>query len=272
MTEVRLQRILASAGIASRRGADALIAAGRVRVDGRVAMPGERADPARQRVELDGELVGASQAAVYLALSKPAGVTSTVADRHADRTVLDLIPRDLAGGTRLYPVGRLDRDSEGLIVLTNDGAFADRLLHPRHGVEREYAVAVREPLDGAAMARLRRGVELTDGRAAVRSIRRPSAGEQAEMASTFGEPVHGLAWYRVVLGEGRKREVRRMFGAVGAPVERLIRVRIGPLFVDGLRPGHVRPLTAAEVTALFGGDPAGEPRTEQAADRGRDRA
>jgi 23S rRNA pseudouridine2605 synthase len=258
MSEVRLQRALAAAGVASRRGADALIAAGRVRVDGRVAAVGERVDPSRQRIELDGRVVGGAQPPVYLALSKPAGVTSTVSDPHAERTVLDLVPHDIAENARLYPVGRLDLDSEGLILLTNDGAFADRVLHPRHGVEREYAVAVESPLPGDAMARLRRGVELSDGRAAVRSIRPATRPERDELARTFGDPVAGLVWYRVVLGEGRKREIRRLFGAVGAPLRRLIRVRIGPLAVDGLRPGRVRALTPAEVAALTGASRASD--------------
>jgi len=189
MSGVRLQRVLAASGVASRRGADALIEAGRVTVDGRPATVGERVDAERQRIEVDGRPVGTPEAAIYLALSKPSGVTSTVADRHATRTVMDLVPDELGRGARLYPVGRLDRDSEGLLLLTNDGAFAERVLHPRYGVEREYAVAVRAPLSREAMTGLRRGVELIDGRAAVRSIREASAAERDELARTFGEPV-----------------------------------------------------------------------------------
>jgi 23S rRNA pseudouridine2605 synthase len=250
VSAIRLQRVLAASGVASRRGADALIEAGRVTVDGRTATLGDRVDSERQRIEVDGKRLEGPQAPVYLALCKPAGITSTTADPHAARTVLDLVPHEVSRGSRLYPVGRLDRDSEGLLLLTNDGAFADRVLHPRYGVEREYAVAVRTPLAGSALAALRRGVQLSDGRAAVRSIREASGPELDELAGTFGEPVRPWSWYRVVLGEGRKREVRRLFTAVGSPVERLIRVRIGPLEVDGLRPGRVRRLTADEVAAL----------------------
>jgi 23S rRNA pseudouridine2605 synthase len=251
---MRLQRALAAAGIASRRGADALVAAGRVRVDGRTAEVGERVDPERQRIEVDGQVVGAAQSSVYLALSKPAGVTSTVADPHAVRTVVDLVPSAMVGSARLYPVGRLDRESEGLLLLTNDGAFAHRVLHPRYGVEREYAVALASPLPVDALEELRRGVGLSDGPAAVRSIRPATSAERDELSRTFGEPVRGWHWYRVVLGEGRKREVRRLFASISARVERLIRVRIGSLLVDGLKPGRVRPLTAAEVAALSGRD------------------
>lgn len=260
MTAIRLQRVLADRGVASRRGADALIAAGRVRVDGRPAELGERVDPKRQRVEVDGRPLGAVQEHVYLALSKPAGVTSTVADRYASRTVIELVPSELRNGVRLYPVGRLDRDSEGLLLLTNDGAFTDRLLHPRNEVEREYAVGVQGRLDQAALAALRDGVELADGRAAVRSIRLASGPEVGDIRRVFGEPVRELAWYRVVLREGRKREVRRLFAAVGAPVERLIRVRIGSLGVGSMGPGQVRRLTAEEVEGLVGSASPAPPR------------
>ncbi len=145
MPAERLGKVLAAAGVASRRAADALVEAGRVTVDGRTARLGEKADPALQVVAVDGHPIGASAPSpVHVALHKPAGVTSTVADRHAARTVLELVPPGLVQrGTRLYPVGRLDLDSEGLLVLTNDGAWTERVLHPRHGVEREYAVAVR---------------------------------------------------------------------------------------------------------------------------------
>lgn len=251
MAAIRLQRLLAEAGVASRRGADALIAAGRVSVDGHAAVIGERVDPMAQRVEVDGEPLAGPQQLVYLVLSKPRGVTSTVADPHAGRTVLDLVPPSLSVEARLYPVGRLDRDSEGLLILTNDGALTERLLHPRYGVEREYAVAIAEPLDPQVEARLREGVELSDGPAAVRTIRRSTAAETASLAPLLSPPLPARpSWYRVTLAEGRKREIRRMFTAVGAPVQRLIRVRFGPLTLDGLRPGQVRRLSGAEVARL----------------------
>ncbi len=146
---VRIQKALADAGVASRRTADDLVARGRVTVNGQPAVIGQRVDPARDRISVDGQPVGARPAPVYLAMYKPAGVTSTVRDRHADQTVVSLVPDDLRRSAgRIYPVGRLDRDSEGLLLLTNDGDWAQALLHPRHQVEREYAVAVDSPLTG----------------------------------------------------------------------------------------------------------------------------
>ena len=180
---VRLQRAIAEAGIASRRRAEALIEGGRVRVDGRPATLGERVDVDTQRVEVDGRALGPAPRLLCLALSKPAGVTSTVSDRHAERTVLDLVPAGLSEGVRLYPVGRLDRDSEGLVVLTNDGALTERLLHPRYGVEREYAVGTRARLAGGQMADLRRGVQLADGVARLHGLRPASAAETRALAS-----------------------------------------------------------------------------------------
>ena len=254
MPEIRIQRAMAEAGIASRRGAEALISAGRVRVDGRPAVIGERVDVERQRVEVNGRPLGTPQRFVYLAVSKPAGVTSTVRDRHARRTVLDLVPPSLARDVRLYPVGRLDRDSEGLLLLTNDGALTERLLHPRYGVEREYAVALDRPLDDPQRVALREGVELAEGSATLVGLRAATA---AEIRALFGlvwpAPDPGMSWYRVVLGEGRKRQVRRMFGAVGAAVQRLVRVRIGPLSLEDLAPGGVRRLRADEVARLRAG-------------------
>jgi cytidylate kinase len=257
---IRLQRVLADAGVASRRGAEALISAGRVRVDGEVAELGQRVDPAGQRVELDGRPVGPPQRHRYLALSKPAGVTSTVSDRHARRTVLDLVPSELRGGARLYPVGRLDRESEGLVLLTNDGDLTDKLLHPRHGVEREYAIGLADALGDEAEAALRRGVELADGRATLRSLRLAGAAEAARIAGlVFPPPRAGLVWYLVGIAEGRKRQIRRMFAAVGAPVERLVRMRIGTVMLDGIAPGTVRHLEPEEVARLRAvAGPAGE--------------
>src|SRR6185503_8037787 len=146
--EERIQKVLAAAGVASRRAAEALVAEGRVRVDGRRAEIGQKVDTAVSTIEVDGRAVGIGAARAYVALHKPAGVTSTTRDRHAATTVLDLVPTALVpDGTRLYPVGRLDQDSEGLLMLTNDGDWAERVLHPRFGVEREYAVALAAPLN-----------------------------------------------------------------------------------------------------------------------------
>ena len=151
MAVERLQKVLAASGVASRRASEVLIAAGRVTVDGKVATLGSQVDPDKAIIAVDGRVIGAASAAEYLLLHKPAGVTSTVRDRHASRTVLDLLPTALVPeGARLYPVGRLDQDSEGLLILTNDGAWADRVLHPRHGVEREYAVGPPRAAVGGA--------------------------------------------------------------------------------------------------------------------------
>lgn len=252
MTAERLQKVLAASGVASRRAAEALITAGRVTVDGRPATLGERVDPAAVRILVDGRPIAAPTAPVHLALHKPPGFTSTVRDPHAARTVLDLVPAGLrSAGTRIYPVGRLDRESEGLLLLTNDGPWADRVLHPRRGVHREYAVAVEEPLARATLDTLRTGVDLDDGPARVVSLRASTAAEDAALAALIDpQPSPGLVWYRVVLGEGRKRQVRRMLAAVGAPVRRLVRVRIGAVRLDGLSSGAVRALSEIEVRAL----------------------
>ncbi len=252
-TGERLAKLLARAGIGSRRAVDALIAAGRVTVDGRPAVLGERVDPERAQVRVDGRPVDLTPPPpVYLAVHKPVGVTSTVRDRFAARTVLDLVPEAGRRG-RLFPVGRLDRDSEGLLLLTNDGAWAEQVLHPRYGVDREYVVGVDRPLNRAELERLRAGIPLAEGLARVLRVRPATTSEVRRLLTLLG-PVRPeeaeLAWYRIVLGQGWKRQVRRMFEAVGLPVRRLVRVRIGPLGLGELRPGEVRPLSAAEVAAL----------------------
>jgi 23S rRNA pseudouridine2605 synthase len=257
MSGERLGKVLATAGLASRRAADALIAAGRVTVDGRVATLGEVADPARQVIEVDGRPVGSvAPGRVYVAVHKPAGVTSTTADRHAASTVLDLVPATLVPpGTRIYPVGRLDRDSEGLLLLTNDGAWTDHVLHPRHGVQREYAVAVELPLDRRQREALGAGVALEEGVARLISLRPATRTETARLAELLvPRPASGLAWYRVVVAHGWKRQVRRMFAGVGAPVARLVRVRVGPLQLD-IPTGAVRALAPVEVRRLGAATP-----------------
>jgi 23S rRNA pseudouridine2605 synthase len=251
----RISKVLAAAGVASRRGADELVAAGRVRVDGRPATLGERVDPEAQSIEVDGRPIRPPDARpVYLALHKPGGVTSTVRDRHAATTVLDLVPPDLARGARLYPVGRLDQDSEGLILLTNDGDWAEHLLHPRYEVEREYAVGLGAPLSRDQAERLERGVELAEGVAAVAGLRGQTRTEDRRLAEILEPaPDPRLTWVRVTIHQGWKRQLRRMFGEVGAPVRRLVRVRIGMLRLEDLAAGEVRPLSAAEVRRLAGG-------------------
>jgi 23S rRNA pseudouridine2605 synthase len=255
MPPERLQKVLAAAGVASRRASEGMIAAGRVQVDGKRATIGQQVDPATARIEVDGLPIGAAARTTYLLLHKPAGVTSTTADRHADTTVLDLLPTALVPeGARLYPVGRLDQDSEGLLLLTNDGAWSERVLHPRFGVEREYALAVRAPLDRAQLDALEQGIPLEEGLATLHHLRSMTGVETSRLVELLAPPPPPeLTWYRATLRQGWKRQLRRMFGAVEAPIDRLVRVRIGPVRIDGLRSGKVRPLKAPEVRGLAGG-------------------
>jgi 23S rRNA pseudouridine2605 synthase len=258
MPEERIQKVLAAAGVASRRASEALVAEGRVRVDGKPASVGQKVDPDRSRIEVDGSIVGINATRAYVALHKPAGVTSTTRDRHAETTVLDLIPTALApDGIRLYPVGRLDLDSEGLLLLTNDGDWADRILHPRFGVEREYAVALGVPLVGEQARALNTGIRLEEGVAKLAAPVRTATPELvSELAATIDpRPDPNLAWYRAVLAQGWKRQLRRMFGAVDAPIVRLVRVRIGPVRLGELPSGRARALKAPEIKALAGAQP-----------------
>jgi 23S rRNA pseudouridine2605 synthase len=252
MPPERLQKILARAGVASRRESEALIAAGRVTVDGRVATVGEQADAASATIAVDGRPVAPqSHPRTYLALHKPAGVTSTARDRHAARTVLELVPHDvLARAGRLYPVGRLDLDSEGLIFLTNDGEWTDRVLHPSRGVEREYAVGLRRPLGTEERRALDDGIRLDEGLALLEHLRPMTGSETARLADLLVPLPPPLAWYRATLRQGWKRQLRRMFAAAGCPIERLVRVRVGTVRLDGLRTGESRPLSSREAAAV----------------------
>jgi 23S rRNA pseudouridine2605 synthase len=253
----RISKVLAAAGVASRRGADELVGAGRVTVDGRPAVVGERVDPATQQLAVDGRPVAVRDAEpVYLAVHKPAGVTSTVQDRHATRTIVDLVPPDLARGARLYPVGRLDQDSEGLILLTDDGDWAEHVLHPRYGVEREYAVGLAHPLTREQAEALETGVELEEGIATVTGLRGQTRTEDRRLAELLDPPPGPqITWVRVTIHQGWKRQLRRMFAGVGAPVRRLVRVRIGTLRLDPMAAGDVRALGPAEVRRLAGRGP-----------------
>ncbi|MFM2106170.1 MAG: hypothetical protein RL338_1202 [Chloroflexota bacterium] len=251
MTAERLQKVLAAAGIASRRGAEALIEAGRVTIDGRVAAVGEQVDPASVSIAVDGRPIASGAPPVYVALHKPLGVTSTVRDRHAERTVVELVPRELVRRAgRLYPVGRLDRDSEGLILLTNDGAWTERLLHPSHEVEREYAAGISRPLTPAEGATLEAGIELDEGLGRLLHLRPMTATEVAGLTALIEPPPVGLVWYRMTLAQGWKRQIRRMFAAIGIPVSRLVRVRIGTLRIGDLRAGASRTLSGREAATL----------------------
>lgn len=233
--EMRLQKFLSQAGIASRRKAEELIREGRVRVNGRVVTElGTKVDPATDRVSVDGRPVEAA-APVWIALHKPAGYVSTRSDPQGRPTIYDLIPEEYAG---LFYVGRLDVDSEGLMLLTNQGDVAHRLLHPRYGVDRVYDVVVRGRVTDAEIQRLLEGIELEDGVArAVAVERRPAPGPE-------------LSRLHVTLREGRKREVRRLFRALGHPVQRLVRIRYGPIRLGTLKRGSWRRLSPREVAAL----------------------
>lgn len=244
MARERLQKLIARVGLASRRGAEQLIADGRVRVNGALAHLGDSADPAVDAVEVDGRALGAAEAPVHLAIHKPRGFLSSARDERGRRSVVSLVN---VHAERLWPAGRLDVESEGLMLLTNDGAWANRVLHPRYGNEREYAALVAPAPDRATLERLRRGVELEDGPARLLAARRaPPPPEVRRDRSEAG------AWLRVRIGEGRKREVRRMFAAVGSDVERLVRTRFGSVELNGLREGEWRHLARREVAALAG--------------------
>jgi 23S rRNA pseudouridine2605 synthase len=232
----RLQKVLARAGFGSRRRAEELIASGRVDVDGEPAVLGQRVDPVHQRVRVDGIPVVTDTATVHWLLNKPAGYVTTARDPQGRPTVLDLVP----ASPRVFPVGRLDRDTEGLLLLTNDGELAQLLTHPRHGVEKEYLAEVEGVPAPGALRRLREGVELDDGPT------RP-----ARVTLVQERPDGAGALVTIVVKEGRKRMVRRMFATVGHPVVRLVRTRIGPLTDRRLEPGRWRTLEASEVRALY---------------------
>jgi 23S rRNA pseudouridine2605 synthase len=226
----RLQKVLARTGFGSRRVCEDLIFDGRVTVDGEVAILGRRVDPDVAQIFVDGVPIPTMPGLVHYLLNKPAKVVSTAADPEGRPTVVDLVPRE----PRVFSVGRLDYDTEGLLLLTNDGAFAQMLTHPSHGVEKEYLVEVGGgALSPAALRSLREGVELEDGMTAPARVAELDAG-----------------LLKIVIHEGRNRQVRRMCEAVGHPVLRLVRMRIGNLADQRLKPGEWRHLTLDEVLAL----------------------
>ena len=225
----RLQKVLARAGLASRRVCEDLIAEGRVKVNGEVADLGRRVDPLTDVIEVDGGLVPIAPGLVYYLLNKPAGVVTTAADTHGRPTVVELVPDD----PRVFPVGRLDADTEGLLLLTNDGELTHRLTHTSFGVEKEYLASVEGDPSPAVLRTLREGVELDDGLTAPAKAVRVSDG-----------------LIRLTIHEGRNRQVRRMCEAVGHPVTRLVRSRIGSLADRKLKPGEWREVTPDEVRAL----------------------
>lgn len=259
MSRERLQKLLAHAGVASRRASEELIAAGRVTVDGEVATLGDKADPGTAEIRVDGTRVNVDPDLVYVMLNKPRGVITTLDDPHDRRTVADLVGLD----QRIFPVGRLDRDSEGLVLLTNDGDLAHELMHPSYEVPRTYVALVPGGVRDAALDRLRGGVELEDGPARPRSVR------------VLGDD-RQRALLEVVMTEGRKHEVRRLCGAVGLPVERLARVAYDGVELGELRQGSWRHLTQREVGALYAavgrGGPPDRERSAYAERRARQRA
>jgi 23S rRNA pseudouridine2605 synthase len=229
-----LQKVLARAGFGSRRANEELIDAGRVTVNGEVAILGRRVDASVDRVEVDGIPVVVRNDVVYYLLNKPRKVVTTAHDPEGRSTVVDLVPEE----PRVFPVGRLDYDTEGLLILTNDGDLAHRLTHPSRGVDKEYLVEVDGVPSRGTLRRLREGVELDDG---------PTAPASARLAEARGE----VAAVELVIHEGRNRQVRRMLEAVGHPVRRLVRTRIGPVADRNLAPGAWRPLTRTEVRGLY---------------------
>jgi pseudouridine synthase len=236
----RLQKVLAHAGVASRRKAEELIVAGRVRVNDKVVTElGTQADPARDRIRVDGKTIRI-EAKRYVALYKPKGYLSDVDEGSDKPLAVDLVP----ARERLYPVGRLDANSEGLLLLTNDGDLAHRLTHPRYRHEKEYLVLVRGEPDEQAIARLRRGV-WREG-----EHYRADRVERVGTKQKYGTAQRGETWLRIVLHEGKKREIRHMGAAVGHPVLRLIRVRIGNVWLEDLRAGKWRELNPKEIKEL----------------------
>lgn len=240
MTE-RLQKIIAGAGLTSRRGAEALVSAGRVTVNGFAAVLGQQADPETDDIRVDGERVALRRDKVYIMLNKPRGYVTTLKDEKGRKTVAELVS---GAGRRLFPVGRLDMDSEGLLVMTDDGDAANVLMHPAHGVRKTYLVWVEGADMDAGLAALRRPVEL-DGRT-VRA-------DAVSVVTRDG----GRAQLEMTISEGRNRQIRRMCDAAGLRVSRLQRVAEGPLRLGDLPPGRWRLLTGEEVAALkrgAGGD------------------
>jgi 23S rRNA pseudouridine2605 synthase len=239
----RLQKVLAAAGVASRRASEDLIVAGRVTVNGVRARIGDKVDPVTDIVEVDGERVKVDPDLVYVMLNKPQGVVTTTSDPEGRQTVSDLISLD----ERLYPVGRLDQDTEGLVLMTNDGTLVHHLLHPSFEVERVYLALVPGPVRREPLRRLTEGIELDDGLARARRVR--------EVESS-----RGRALLEIVMTEGRKREVRRMLAEVGLPVERLARVAFGGVELGDLRQGRWRFLNNTEISRLYAASGASKER------------
>ncbi|MBN2503262.1 MAG: rRNA pseudouridine synthase [Anaerolineales bacterium] len=237
--EERAQKILAQAGYGSRRACEQIIAAGRVTVNGKLIQLGDKADPDKDEIRIDGRVVKPPEKTVYIALHKPRGVVSTTEDEEGRKTVLDLVPSDV----RLFMVGRLDLESEGLVLLTNDGQLANRLMHPRYEHEKEYRVLLARHPDDEQLRLWRKGVILEDG-------------YQTAPAKVFLDRYQGKGtWVKVIMREGRKRQIREVANRIGLPVVSLVRTRIGSLKLGSMPKGDWRYLNEAEIAALKGETP-----------------
>jgi pseudouridine synthase len=249
---IRLNKLLSSYGIASRRAADELIEQGRVQINGRVVTElGTKADPDRDDIRVDGRRLKTAPVKRYLLMNKPVGVMSTRSDPQRRTTVVDLLSRGGLGGY-FYPVGRLDYDSEGLIILTNDGAFAERMAHPRHELERTYEALVEGVPDERDLERLRKGVPIDGQRTLPAQVRVRRSHKTRKGEQTVLE---------IVIREGRNRQVRKMCDAIAHPVARLRRVKFGAITDSKLRPGQFRDLTPDELRRLGGDKNPGSPRS-----------
>jgi len=231
----RLQKVLATAGIGSRRACEELIAARRVTIDGRVATLGDKVDPVAAEIHVDGERVIVDASQVYLAMNKPLGVVSTMADERGRAALADFVGNV---PQRVFHVGRLDADSEGLLLLTNDGGLAHKLMHPSFGVAKTYLVEVPGPMRRGVGKQLMAGIDLEDGPVRVDAFR-------------LVDSMPGRVLVELVLHEGRKHVVRRLMEEVGYPVSRLVRTAIGPVRLGDLKPGRTRRLNRGEIAALF---------------------
>ena len=248
-TAERLQKVLAAAGVGSRRACEDLIFRRRVTVNGKVAKLGDKVDPATAEIRVDGQRVITDTKLVYIAMNKPRGVVTSLDDEKGRTELADFLGQF---DQRLFHVGRLDADSEGLLLITNDGELTNKLTHPSYGISKTYLAEVVGPLPRNVGRKLLGGVELEDG---------PARADAFKLVDALGK----TAQVEIVLHEGRKHIVRRMMDAVGHPVTRLIRTAVGPIRLGDLRPGGFRHLSTAEVTALFravGDGPSGSGRDE----------
>lgn len=258
---IRIQKLLAGAGFGSRRDVERFLIEERITVNGRVATVGDRADPSVDVVRVDGERLLREKPSYWI-VNKPRGVVTTVRDDEGRRTVMDLLPRKIE---RLFPVGRLDKETSGLLLMTNDGDTAHVLLHPSLRNEREYKVAVKGHIDDRAIGRIQKGVQLDDGRTSPGRV----SGVRFDSDS-------GNSSFQLILVEGKKRQIRRSLLILGFPVRRLVRIRMGPLRLGRLAVGEARPLRAEERRALFahvkalraGDEPPKVPRKKAPTSRG----